>query len=104
MRITYWVLLLAGLFIAFAQPAMAEDFAKGTTVRHVDYAKNKITLELYRPGEGERMVKTYTMDPAPTITLDGSTVTLKAIKRGMHVTGIIESDPGTIVTLTVQTY
>jgi len=104
MKMRIWILLIIGLCTAFVQPAKAEDFAPGTTVRHVNYAKHEITLELYRRKEGEREVKTYKMDPAPTITLDGDQVKLAKIKKGMHVTGIIESDPGTIVTLTVQSY
>jgi len=104
MRTRIWVLLIIGFCTAFVQPAKAEDFAPGTTVRHVNYAKKEVTLEIYRRKEGEREVKVYKMDMAATITLNGENVKLDKIHKGQHVTGIIESDPGTIVTLTVQSY
>jgi len=93
-------LVLIGLGIAFFQPVAAEP--PGTVVKHVNYAKKTVTLELYRREQGTREVQVYKIDMGCTITLDGQTVKLEKIHRGQHVIGITEGDVGILDVLNCQ--
>jgi len=100
MRIRSAILIGLGLVMAFLQPVSAEP--PGTVVKHVNYAKKEITLELYRREQGTRQIMVYKIDMGCTITLDGQTVDLKKVHRGLHVVGITEGNPGELDALSLQ--
>jgi hypothetical protein len=101
MRIRSIFLILLGFAIICWLPVSAEP--PGSTIKHVNYAKRTVTVELYRRDQGTRQVTIYKIDPGCTFTVDGVTATLKQIHRGQHVMGMTMGEPGVIDTLDVQT-
>jgi len=93
-------LILVALGIAFLQPVAAEP--PGTVVKHVNYAKKEVTLELYRREQGTRQIMVYKINMGCTITLDGQTIDLKKVHRGLHVEGLTEGNPGELDALSLQ--
>ncbi len=97
------ILALIGVILGIVclQPVSAD--IPGTTIRHVNYEKQTITLELFRRDSGTKEVTVYKINMGCTFTLDGVTVNLRKLHKGQHVTGMTMGEPGTIDGLTVQT-
>ena len=94
---------LALILLSFIGLQSVSAEPPGTTIKHVNYEKKMITLELFRRDQGTKVVTDYKIDMGCTITLDGQTVELRKLHRGQHVMGMTMGEPGVIDSLTVQT-